>query len=476
VIVLGAGLAGLRAALYLVEKGHDALVLEKIGEPGGMARSHERAGFVFDHGPHGFLSRDQWINEEFEEVVATQGGWYTLTKWSQIHYLNQYFNFPLKIQDILLKMSLPTLMATGFSFLWSRLRVLVNRRPPRNTEEYLVDQFGRKLYQVFFGPYTRKVWGVEPRELDADFARDRVPSLNLWDVIRKMFTDPAKEQFRVTPSGRVITHDLHSGYYPRRGAWALPRGYAARLLRSGGRIRYNVEVERIDRAAQVVTARAGNERLRLPYDRLINTIPMDVLVPLLDPPPPEDIRRLAASLRYRAILLVNLCIDKPKVIDPHWIYFTDRLFNRISEYKHFSPDLVPDGKTGICLELGANEADELWSADDGEIVRRCVVDLEDLGLVKLSEVLDYFVIREVNAYPLYDVGYKSRLERLVAWLEGEAGIMTAGRQGRFLYCNQDAAIKSGYEAAEAAHRLMTTGATYERQPLEDVRPRRKIVV
>ena len=86
VIVLGAGLAGLRAALRLVQQGYRVDVLEKLGEPGGMARSHERSGYVFDHGPHGFMSRDQWINDEFEEVVASQGGQVrprrTVTAWA----------------------------------------------------------------------------------------------------------------------------------------------------------------------------------------------------------------------------------------------------------------------------------------------------------------------------------------------------------------------------------------------------------
>jgi protoporphyrinogen oxidase len=475
VIVLGAGLAGLRAALHLVQRGYRVDVLEKLSEPGGMARSHERSGFVFDHGPHGFMSRDQWINDEFEEVVATQGGWYGLTKWSQIHYREQYFDFPLRLRDILLKMSPFTLLATGFSFMWARLRVAVRRRAPRNTEEYLTDQFGRALYRVFFGPYTRKVWGVDPRVLDADFARDRVPTLHLWDVIRRMVLNPAKDQFRTTPSGRVVTHDLHSGYYPRQGAGALPRGYAAKVASLGGTFHYRVRIEQVDLERRLITGHQDGVPFSLPFDGMVSTIPLDRLVEVLQPSPPAEIRGLAAAMRYRAILLVNLCVRQPHVIDPHWIYFTNRTFNRISEYRHFSPDLAPEGKTGICLELGANEADELWNADDREIVRRCVADLEQLGLVRADEVEDHFIIREAHAYPLYDVGYAARVARLIEWLEGTAGILTAGRQGRFLYCNQDAAIKSGFEAAGALVTRLETGVLEERA-LWETRPRRKIVV
>lgn len=473
VLVFGAGLAGLRAALYLLERGYDVELLERLDEPGGMARSHEKDGFIFDHGPHGFFSREDWIVEEFKELLG-EGGYRWLTKWSQIHYKGHYYDYPLKLGDLASKMHPLTLVSGLFSFLGARTRVALTGREPANAEEYLVDQFGRVIYDEFFGPYTRKVWDVDPRELDADFTRDRVPSLSLWDVIRKMFTDPARQQMRTTPSGRVATHDLHTFYYPREGARSLPRAYARRVSERGGRFRFRARIATVDLKRKRVTGEADGAPFALPYDGIVSTIPLDVLVGLLEPAPPAEIAALAGSLRYRGIILLNLCVAKPEVIPAFWIYYTDRIFNRISEYRHFSPDLVPPGRTGICLELGCNDSDELWNAEDGEVVRRCLPDLEDLGLVREEEIEDHLVIREANAYPIYDVGYRQRINRLVGWLEGTARIMTAGRQGRFLYINQDAAIESGCEAGAAAARLIETGAVEERLVWDD-RPRRKIV-
>lgn len=473
-VVLGAGLAGLRSALYLLDHGYEAELLEKLSEPGGMARSHEVDGFVFDHGPHGFFSRDDWIVQEFKDLLG-EDGYRWRTKWSRIHYRGEYFSYPLKLADLARKMDFRTLVAGALSFLWSRLRVNVTRRRARNTEEYLIDQFGRVIYDEFFGPYTRKVWDVDPRELDADFARDRLPTLNLWDVARKLFTDPEREQMRETPSGRVPTHDLHVFYYPKKGARQLPRAYADRVREHGGRFRFDTDVERVEWKNRTVHGRSGGEPFVAPYDALVSTIPLDVLTELMEPAPPARIRQLAQSLRYRGIILANLCVDKEEVIPCYWIYYTDRLFNRISEYRHFSPDLVPEGQTGICLELGCNESEELWNADDGEIVRRCLPDLEELDLVSRDEILGHQVIREPNAYPIYDVGYRERINELVEWLEGRAHIMTAGRQGRFLYINQDAAIKSGYEAGAAATELVETGQAPTRRVWDD-RPRRKVVV
>jgi len=212
------------------------------------------------------------------------------------------------------------------------------------------------------------------------------------------------------------------------------------------------------------------------YDGLVSTIPLNTLTTLLDPAPPTEIQDLARRLRYRGILLVNLCVSKPNVIGPFWIYFTKRFFNRISEYKQFSPDLVPEGKTGICCEVGANPGDQLWTAPDREIVDRCVVDLADLDLVRPDQVEAFQIIREQHAYPIYDVGYRARVNRLVEWMEQDAKVVTAGRQGRFLYINQDAAIKSGYEAGAAMAHLLETGEVARRAVWEELAGRRKVVV
>jgi protoporphyrinogen oxidase len=451
-LVLGGGLAGLRGAIALAEAGAEVEVVERLDEPGGMARSLVADGYVFDHGPHGFFSRDAWIVDEFRRLLGEDGHRW-LTKWSQIHYRGRYFNYPLRLADLLGKMDAPTLARTLASFLAARARAAIARREPANAEEYLVERFGRALTDAFFGPYTEKVWAIPPRELDADFARDRVPSLHLWDVIRDSIVDPARRdraaRARVTPSGRIATHDLHRFYYPRRGARALPDAYAAWARALGVRLRLAAEVERLDLGARVARGRSAHGPWEVRFDALLNTIPLDHVVPLVAPRPPADVAASAAALRYRAILLVCLGVCRPRVIGPFWIYYTDRFFNRLSEIRHFSPDLAPEGKTGVCLEIGCDAGDAVWNAPDGEIVERVVAELVDLELVARSDVERTAVIREAHAYPIYDLGFRERVARIVSWLEAQGPIATAGRQGRFLYINQDAAIKSGFEAARS---------------------------
>ena len=51
VVVIGSGLGGLAAALRLRAQGHEVLVLEAQGQPGGRAAVFEQDGFTFDAGP-----------------------------------------------------------------------------------------------------------------------------------------------------------------------------------------------------------------------------------------------------------------------------------------------------------------------------------------------------------------------------------------------------------------------------------------
>lgn len=445
-VILGAGLTGLRAAWELAKNGYEVSILERDREVGGMSKSHTVNGYTFDHGPHGFFARESWIMDEFKALVGGEEGYRHLEKWSQIYYRNAYFNHPLRINDIASKMAPSRVIAALLSFLYARLRVRLGQASENNTEDFLINQFGRILYEDFFGPYTQKVWNIEPKALDADFARDRVPQINLWEVMRKMFI--TGNTIRLTPSGRIATHDQHRFLYPCKGAHALSKGMAERVKALGGRIYLEAKVERVDTDRKVVTVRQDGEERRWSYDTLLSTIPLDKFTNLLRPAPDAETLALANRLRYRAIILVNLCVRKPTVIRPFWIYFTDRSFNRISEYKQFSPDLVPEGRTGICLELTCDPGDALYTEPDEAIYRKLMPELQDLNLLTPDEVEDYFIVREPNGYPIYEVGYKERLQGLFRYIRGCDGLFTAGRQGAFLYCNQDAAIKCGFEVAQ----------------------------
>ena len=55
-VIVGGGMSGLTAAVYLSRKGHEVLLLEKNKECGGLLNSFSREGFTFDAGARSILN------------------------------------------------------------------------------------------------------------------------------------------------------------------------------------------------------------------------------------------------------------------------------------------------------------------------------------------------------------------------------------------------------------------------------------
>ncbi len=68
VIVVGAGIGGLVAALLLATRGFDVTVIERAAKPGGKMRKVDAGAAKIDAGPTVFTMR--WV---FEEIL--RGGW-----------------------------------------------------------------------------------------------------------------------------------------------------------------------------------------------------------------------------------------------------------------------------------------------------------------------------------------------------------------------------------------------------------------
>ena len=462
-VILGAGLTGLRAGVHLAEHGFEVSILERDRQVGGLAKSHAHNGYRFDHGPHGFYSRDPEMLEEFRRFVG-EGNYFFREKWSQVHYRGRLYDHPLGLSDVIRNMGIGQGLRALGSFVLARARGRISAGPEVSAEDFLVNRFGRVLYDEFFRPYTEKVWGVRPGDLDADFARDRVPHPSMWDMLAKMLF--GRQTAKPTPSGRVATHDNHCFLYPKHGAQVLSDRLAERMEHCGGTIELSARITQIDTAEKLVYFQTERGLDCLNYDHLVSTIPCGSLLDLLSPAPPADVLARTARLRYRAVLLVCLCVNRPSVIGTYWIYFTTRLFNRLSEYNKFSPDVVPAGKTGLCLEIGCDRGDELYTAADADIIRRVVNELQDLKLVAASDVDDYCVIREPFAYPVYHIGYREDLRAIAQYLQSLHGVEAAGRQGAFQYINQDQALKSGREAAERVIRAAGRHRSERRAPVE----------
>jgi protoporphyrinogen oxidase len=83
---------------------------------------------------------------------------------------------------------------------------------------------------------------------------------------------------------------------------------------------------------------------RVPFERLISTLPLNALLGLIEPLP-SDVREAASRLRATHLYYLDVALERPPRTDFHWAYVPEAKypFYRVGCYTHFSPDLAPPG-------------------------------------------------------------------------------------------------------------------------------------
>lgn len=437
VVVLGAGPAGLTAGYVLSKAGMGVTVLE--ADPttvGGISRTVEYHGYRFDIGGHRFFSKSQEIEDLWTELLSDQ--LITRHRLSRIYYDHKYFDYPLKAVNAFMNLGPVQTARCLASYAKARISPI---KDPTNFEEWVSNQFGSRLYRLFFKTYTEKVWGMSTTELSADWAAQRIKGLSLTSAVRNALMP----QMPVKSRSDVIKTLIDEFRYPRLGPGQMWERARDRIEEAGQRVIMGERViqlrHRDGKVRSVVTVdRDGGEHQYGGAD-VISSLPIRELIAALDPPPPPKVRAAAEALRYRDFLTIALILKRADVFPDNWIYIHDPSvkLGRIQNFKNWSPDMVPDPEmTCLGLEYFCFAGDNLWSSSDAKLIALGTAELARLGIAQPDEVVDGTVVRVPKAYPVYDDMYKQHLAVIRDYLSAVAGnLHLAGRNGLHKYNNQD---------------------------------------
>ncbi|MEZ6194198.1 MAG: FAD-dependent oxidoreductase [Planctomycetota bacterium] len=465
ILILGGGLAGVTAAYELARQGKTVRLVEREPEVGGLAKSlvyHSKHGdFSYDIGPHRFHSDDKRVHDVTLKVLGENK--VERIRMSRILLYGKFFDYPLKLKKALFQLPKPVMLRAIWDYYVQVMKNLFTTPDESNFEAWVVKRFGRKLYEVFFGVYTEKTWGVPCDKISADWASQRISQASLWDAVKKSI-------FR--PKGEV--RSLVSKFnYPRTGGIGeIARSFAREAEKLGAKVHRGTEVEAVivedgtAVGARVRHADGTVETLRA--GTVLNTMPITRVTKMLEPAAPPEVIAAVDSLQHRSMVFVYLILDREQVSPDHWVYIPEAKLtvHRISEFKNFSEECAPAGKTLVCAEITCDLGDEVWNKGDEELRRIATSDLEYMGLIKADEVLETFTHREVYAYPLYTLTYREPLAKIIGHLDGIENLDTTGRQGLFKYNNMDHSIAMGLGAADNIlgrgedHRKVATGDVY----------------
>jgi len=447
-IIVGAGPAGLTAAYELCKKGQPVVVLES--DPryvGGISRTVEYHGYRFDIGGHRFFSKSREIEELWTEILGAD--MLERQRSSKIYYRGKFFSYPLKPFEAISRLGVMESALCVLSFLKARMMPVPH---PKSFEDWVVNEFGERLFRIFFKTYTEKVWGMSCKEISADWAAQRIKGLTLGGAISNALRLKGKPKDRA----QVVKTLIDTFRYPRLGPGMMWEACAEKVRSLGGEVLLGRSVVacRFDEAnsSWTVTARSGDGALEeFRGEHVVSSMPIRQLAAQIEPRLPETAMRAANSLRYRDFLTVALILPERHRFNDNWIYIHDPnvKVGRVQNYKSWSPEMVPD--PDFCcygLEYFCFEGDGLWSMQDADLIALAGKELEQIGLGAAAEVAEGCVIRQPKAYPVYDDDYQRHVGTIRRELSAHCrNLHLVGRNGMHKYNNQDHAMMTALLAA-----------------------------
>jgi protoporphyrinogen oxidase len=212
-----------------------------------------------------------------------------------------------------------------------------------------------------------------------------------------------------------------------------------------------IRVEHNGEAVTALVARDSQGRLtRYLGSHFLSTMPVRELIQAMEPHAPVEVLAAARSLKYRDFLSVVLIVDRAETFPDTWIYVHEPSVKvgRVQNFKNWSPDMVPDPKrSSLGLEYFCFEGDDLWNRSDAELFELGKREIDAIGLVSASDVVDGCVVRMPKAYPVSDDEYQAHLMVIRGWLKKLSNLELAGRNGMHKYNNQDHSMMTALLAA-----------------------------
>jgi protoporphyrinogen oxidase len=378
---------------------------------GGLARSFTWHGFDCDLAPHRFFTTDQELLHQVQTLVPMN----RIERKSRIRLRGRWIRDPVNLWEVLVKF----MPRESARILWHY--AYRPQHPEDSFDALVLNKYGHGLNQLFFKPYSEKLFGIPANEISPTWGRRKIRVSGLKDLLRR---DP-----------RLYFQHF---YYP------TANGYGAIAERLNADVCQWVHLR--SRVVSITQRPSGGYEVGFETAGGLKTANFDALVSSLPMPELGALLGYTIRLRFRPMTLLYLLVGVDQVSDCHWSYFADRdvPINRVAEFKHFGRNL-PAGKTVLCCEV---------TDTDGFSAERIVDKLrQETFLPADAPILDTKVIRLSRAYPVYDRAYDDEIARAQEAFAAHPNIFHIGRQAQFAHKDVDEILEEAKKVATAVLQL-----------------------
>ena len=439
VLILGAGVCGLYAALTALRSGFNVTVIEKQPHVGGLAAGHQRGENYYDMGVHMLHAFDVDIFQDISSIMGESRIEVPLD--ARIQWQNNTYKYPLCFKDLIKEMPFGTLVSGVMGLLYAELKRSIAPRESTNAEEALIAFYGKPLYTFFFETFTHKYWGIHPRDISAEFIKRKMPRLSAVDFIRKSIFGflPKKE------IARDSSLDQETLHYSQQGAFTMVDKLAEEVRQLGGIIELEARITTINTSSlEIEYLNNQQKKCFLKGDAMLSTIPLNSLISLC-PQAPQHVIDAAMEIKYKPIAVYGLLVNKTKAMEGLYTYYRDRVFHRVGEPKNAGMVITPSSATLLIVETTCDMGDDKWNAEE-ELKQRVINDLQEEDICDESDIIEWHTFQNEHGYPIYAKGYQQHLKIVEDWIQQQPLLMSTGRQGGFTYPTMHQAMRMGLDS------------------------------
>ncbi len=441
-LILGAGPAGLAAGYTLAKAGKVPVLLERDKVPGGLMRSIKRGDFVVDVGRKELYNRLERVDRFWRYLLGDDYRPYPHR--GGILYDGLIFDQSPAYRGFRRGMPWATFLGCAWDFGWAQLRRhLVNGT--RNVEEYFYQTRGRRITQMVSQGFQEKLTGRRWSEMPIPEGAGNGEGPGLVETLRGAY--------QRTFSAKEVNTFKDEWRHPAKGTGQICDVLASEIARLGGRIECSATLKSVttsDGRIETVTAEIGGEEISYEAQNVVSSIPIEILMAFLFPQSADTsaAKGAAASpFRKKTVVLVYLFFEEPPHFPHAWLIVTcpTTRIGRITNYSGFNGEMVPQGKTALCLEYYCFDEDPLLEQTNEQLVAMALDECSKYNLGDPARKADSLVLRFAGA---------DASQNRHNWLSNiRLGMLEKLKQFENLYyvsrTDLDIATLAGIEAADA---------------------------
>ena len=413
-IIIGAGPTGLSVAYHL---NGDSIVLESTNQIGGLCRSFEIEGVIFDIGGHSYHSTYNRINSFISEDLGVE--MYFQKRDARILFKDSIIPYPWQRFFHLVRDK------KVVEDCYEGLRTRGCHDGQANLKNLLLARYGNGITKHFLFPYNEKLWMRDLEEISSNWASERIVDSG---------------EGKVAGAQRLPLYENSIVGYPSKGGFDEIFKKMASKIRD---IRFEKHVCHIDTDKKILMTRRGDV---FKWERIVSTIPIPDMFGMLKNSPYNFVR-LASELLYVSLQVDFFVTGEPLGCVPQRLYCADAelpahkiAFNSLSSENEASKNhhsiitetSIDDPSVSCCRERTA----------------RILKGLYNTGIIKKqASILKHRYQIVKYAYPVQCHRHVQIKNLLTRYLELQ-GIYSIGRFGNWEYINSDQCLLRGEEIAQ----------------------------